>query len=124
MSKMMTREEYLADGTYEGHCRYYAQFVTEAARARVRRHPQVETLVKSKNHAFNDPESKEHFGLSWWGQPVFSADVAALMRAAGDYPTLAGMVCIMKEAARQVVDEIKASRKRLEKEDGNTYEEP
>jgi hypothetical protein len=80
------------------HCAYYAQFVTPAHFARLRRY--ADRIKSSTDPHFND------IPLAVWDAlavPV-PAETAATMRQCGDYPTLAGAVCTLKEAARQMRD--------------------
>lgn len=112
------REEYTAAGTHEAHRRYYAQFVTERDRIMVRNHPGLDALLASTDYNFNDPDARLAVTASWWAGSPIGPDAAALMKAAGDFASLKSRECIMKEAARQVVDEIKAARALAEKDGG------
>lgn len=102
---MFTRKDYL-DAPLEdrkaAHRRYYAQFVTSHLRDIVRNHIGVPSLK-----ACDDQRHFNDIPLARWDRlapiPVpFRLDKA--MREAGDYPTQAGLVCILKEAARQLVE--------------------
>lgn len=109
----MTRQEYLragqglglSDGALrqlraESHRAYYAQFVAPSVLETVRSSIGLERLRASADDHFND------IPLSKWdvaAVPV-PASVAAKMRELGDYPTLAGTVCVLKEAARQLLE--------------------
>ena len=81
------------------HRAYYAQFVTPAHFARLKRRAGlIDRIKSSQDPYFNDIE------LTLWdtmAAPV-PAESASLMRECGDYPTLGGAVCILKEAARQI----------------------
>jgi hypothetical protein len=81
------------------HRAYYAQFVTAAHFARLqRRVGMIEKIKKSQCPHFNN------IPLSTWdllALPLPAESVAA-MKACGDYPTLAGAVCTLKEAAEQI----------------------
>jgi hypothetical protein len=103
---LMTRADYLADycaageaGRMAAHRAYYAQFVTPAHFAKLSNLVGLIDRIKSSN----DP----HFNniqLSTWDRmavPV-PAESAARMKECGDYPTLVGAVCILKEAAQQI----------------------
>lgn len=97
---MFTRKDYL-----EGRCdhrAYYAQFVSAGVRQCVAQSIGVKCIRASADPYFND------IPLPRWDsvfQPI-PAGIASALRAAGDYPTLAGAVCIAKEAARQIKEEI------------------
>ncbi len=102
MQTLITRSDYLATGQTDrmaAHRAYYAQFVTPAHFGRLRRLVGLIDRIKSSN----DP----HFNnipLSTWDRmsvPV-PAESAAKMKECGDYITLAGAVCILKEAAQQI----------------------
>lgn len=110
----MNRKEYLNNprGT-EGHREYYAQFVTEDIKQKVLAKIGRKAILSSTDPYFND------IGLAEWDalfgvhngrmgsdiKPRCSAEVDRLMREMGDYPTLAGLVCIAKEAARQIKEQ-------------------
>jgi predicted transcriptional regulator len=94
---MFTRLQYL-----EGKCnhrQYYAQFVTNAHKARVNNSIGKDRVVNT--------EDQKHFNsipLHIWDRvslPI-PAESIELMKKANDYPTLAGAVCILKEAAKQI----------------------
>lgn len=104
----MTRKEYLDKTTgspdpHVLHRAYYAQFVTATVKARVRAAFSYERLaeaVAASPHMNSIP-------LEQWDRiavPI-PADVAAKLRALGDYPTLALAVCWLKEAAQQIVEQ-------------------
>lgn len=106
----MTRKEYIeapytndADATAR-HRAYYGQFVTPGVRAMVLRAIGEAALLASKDPHFNDIPLKWRDAL----MPVWPFKLAKAVRAQGDYPTLAGAVCIAKEAARQIVEAHKA----------------
>lgn len=99
---LITRAEYLAAGQADSkaaHRAYYAQFVVPAHFADLGNLMGLIERIKSSN----DP----HFNnilLSTWDRiavPV-AAESTARMKECGDYPTLAGAVCILKEAAQQI----------------------
>ena len=95
---MLSRNDYLNRKC--NHREYYAQFVTEETRNRVLQRFSIELLLKSDDQYFNDITSVKH----WDAIAYPSSSTVALLRLAGDGPTLSGLVCIMKEAARQLVD--------------------
>ena len=99
---MFTRSDYLEKKC--SHRKYYAQYVTPAMWERVEWTFEIERLVS----AFR--QGDQHFNtfpLRQWDYIALHlpARIIKLMREAGDYPTLAGGVCILKEAALQVVEE-------------------
>jgi len=98
----MTRKQYMeADGGTEAHRTYYSQFVTDEMKRRVLTFIGKDKVVESTDPHFNN------IGLHRWdaiAQPC-PCDVAKLLMEAGDYPTLAGLVCILKEAAQQIREE-------------------
>jgi hypothetical protein len=96
---MLTRTDYL-----EGKCthsEYYAQFVTPAYKSRV-----LNFIGKEKIKGSTDPNFS-NVPLFQWDNIASPIPYTAsqLMKEAGDYPTLAGCVCILKEAARQIANE-------------------
>jgi len=94
----ITRKQYL-NGEFN-HRQYYAQFVTEAVKNRVIRRFDIQTLQKDKDNHFNTTPLKIWDSLL---SPV-PVEIASKMRECGDYPTIAGCVCILKEAALQIVE--------------------
>lgn len=92
---MFTRKDYL-----EGKCthrEYYAQFVTEEQKLAVRE------VFKA--------EIKDGFPVDTWGsiniwdRVGLYFETVNLLKKAGDGFTLAGAVCVNKEAARQIMGE-------------------
>ena len=98
MAELISRAEYLTGrpDPKTAHRAYYAQFVTPAHFARLK--SLVDSIKASKDRHFNDIELKTWDRLSL---PVPSASNTLLVKC-GDYPTLAGAVCILKEAAQQI----------------------
>jgi hypothetical protein len=97
--KMITRKDYLENSS-KLHRAYYAQFVTNDHKNRVRLIG-LDRILESKDKNFND------IPLDEWDRRVISPvplDTVKLMKECGDYPTRAGSVCILKEAAQQIVD--------------------
>lgn len=102
MSTLINRSDYLAANRPDAkaaHRAYYAQFVTPAHLRRLAGHAGMVGRIKaSQDPHFND------IPLSVWdvlAVPV-PAESAILLKECGDYPTLAGAVCILKEAAQQI----------------------
>lgn len=93
---MFTRTQYLDREC--SHRTYYGQFVTDATKRAVKNYIGVGKLKNSTDEHFNDIPLK-----TWDSLP--SAYNRQAMESCGDYLTLAGRVCIMKEAARQILEE-------------------
>jgi hypothetical protein len=93
---MYTRQEYLEQKC--SHRQYYGQFVTQQVLSTVMARIGSSVIVKSKDPHFNN------IPLSRWDAifPLCPSDISKAMRACGDYPTQAGLVCIAKEAAKQI----------------------
>jgi hypothetical protein len=87
----------------EAHRAYYAQYVDEDVKARVLRHIGLDALLRSRDEHLND------IPLKCWDTFVemrmIPKSVADKLRENGDYLTLATGVCVMKEAARQIIEE-------------------
>ena len=95
---MKTRKQYLnKDCT---HAEYYAQFITEGVKRSVLQCFNLKELKASIDPSMND------LRLCRWDAVLtpFPKSVADKLREAGDFPTLAGGVCIAKQAARETVD--------------------
>lgn len=94
---MFTRKDYL-DGKCT-HGEYYSQYVT----------PEIEKLVstlgpdKIKAAAKVD-EYMNNIPLRQWDSMTNFFHCKSEMEKHGDYPTLAGKVCILKEAARKIAN--------------------
>lgn len=94
-----TRAQYLEDSrtnSEAAHRRYYAQFVSPQTIATVAGQIGREALLASTDPHLND------IPLHRWGSTTFT--LAMPMKAAGDYLTKSGRVCIAKEAARQFIE--------------------
>lgn len=94
---MYTRKQYLNKEC--SHNEYYGQFVTPAWIDRVQRHIGADRVKRSTDPHLNDIHLKEWDNLA----TPFPASTADKMREAGDYPTLAGGICILKTAALQLI---------------------
>jgi hypothetical protein len=91
-----TRNDYLKNRCT--HRQYYAQFVTEEMKSRLVRYLGLDTLLESKDEHLND------IPLRMWD--LFIAGPLAIpLKSVGDCSTMAGNVCIAKEAARQIIEE-------------------
>lgn len=121
---MYTRKDYL-DGKIS-HREYYAQFVNEDVKARVSGVIGLTALLKSTNEHLNDiPMKKWDLLAGWvWGllgkqgaivQPETSTGLLPvdykLLKEAGEGASNATMVCIYKEAGKQMIEEHKNSVK-------------
>jgi hypothetical protein len=99
---MNTRQDYLNNKCT--HREYYAQFVTPRIKDEVRKYFGVEQLKR----ALATDEHLNSIELHKWdalgGYPARRLSGAAL-KEAGDGSTMATTVCILKEAARQIVEE-------------------
>lgn len=97
---MITRQDYLnSDCQKTAHRAYYAQFVTQNTLDLVERTFSKACLKKSEDPHFND------ISLRRWDAKAYYAitkPIEKKLRELGDYPTLAGAVCILKEAAQQI----------------------
>lgn len=93
---MFTRKQYLNKEC--SHREYYAQFVTEPVKARVRMCIGWERLKNSTDEHLND------IPLRLW-DTLGAVGTKREWDAADDYPTMAGRTCIYKEAARQIIEE-------------------
>lgn len=102
---MFTRQEYLA-GVYgtdteraAAHRRYFGQFVTEDVKDIVGRRIGERLLLASTDPHFND------IPLAAWDEATMflTRETRDAFRRAGDVYSLGGGVCLLKEAARQIV---------------------
>lgn len=113
----MNRSEYMAATLEEqpqAHRAYYGQFVNDMIKKLVISHFTTEmytgedVLKRSFNmdHAFNtDLTPLKQWDILGSYIPLYHKYIIDQMKECGDYLTQAGEVCILKEAARQVVEE-------------------
>jgi hypothetical protein len=122
MNKLLTRQEYLNDGS-NLHRTYYAQFVNDEVKARVLRYFSKDILEESfkKDEHFNDnltPMKKWDMmsGFVWTviagsqvatvrprgREEILPIDIDLLGKAGEGYSNSTG-VCVYKEAARQII---------------------
>ena len=88
-----TRKDYMSGKCT--HQEYYGQLVTQGMKDHiVRAIPQA--LAKSTDPVFND------IPLSTWDRLGMVYSLRDEFKALGDFKTSAGMVCVLKEAARQI----------------------
>lgn len=104
---MYTRKDYMSATLEErkdnkAHRRYYSQFVTQDVKQRVLRCISLKRLRASRNKHLNDIPLHRWDSLFVGRCP---ANVNRKMREAGDWPSPAGLVCLAKEAARQLMEE-------------------
>jgi hypothetical protein len=95
-STKYTRQDYM--NKVCSHSEYYGQFVTKGIKALVLRTIGEKKLIESKKEYFNDIPLHIWDGLAIQRNLLFMIDKAY---------SLAGAVCILKEAARQIVEEKK-----------------
>ena len=88
-----TRKDYL--NKVCTHREYYAQFVTPSTIQRVVMAIGSDDIKASTDRHLND------IGLRRWDMASASLPVGGDIKAAGDYWTQAGLVCVAKEAAQQ-----------------------
>lgn len=98
-SAPFTRLQYLNGDC--SHSDYYSQFVTPSLRESVKNWIGEKDIMNSQNEHFNDIPLARWDGFQ---QVVASIPfgISAKMKELGDSLTLAGTVCIAKEAARQI----------------------
>ena len=94
---MYARKQYLNKECT--HRQYYGQFVTPATKAHVLRGIGLAELKNSNDPYFND------IPLHKWDGLVANCPGSATFSKAGDYYTLAGGICLLKEAARQILED-------------------
>ena len=95
---MWTRKQFM-DGECS-HRTYYAQFVTQGVLDSVRRHFTMERLMRC-----SDQENFNTIPLVQWDMLSSAVHRTQIMRDAGEGMSLGTAVCILKEAARQLVEE-------------------
>ena len=94
---MYTRKDYLNNKCT--HRQYYAQFVNDNVKLMIKDWIGIKRLLKSKDKYLND------IPLNTWDKIGLPYGIKDLLKKAGDFYTLAGQVCILKEAARQMVED-------------------
>ena len=95
---MYTRKEYI-NGKCT-HSQYYSQFVNDNVKLMVKDRVGIKRLKHSKDENFND------IPLKIWDSVGLPCGIGDLLKQAGDYYTLAGQVCILKEAARHMIRKV------------------
>ena len=102
---MYTRKQYLAHDCT--HREYYSQFVSKHLVTAIGKWFGLAKLVAHFDSELGD---KDYIQLIEWEQIrgwVASSQLSLKLREHGDYLSLAGQVCILKEAARQYVEQNK-----------------
>lgn len=95
---MFTRKDYLdSNCTHE---QYYSQFVNDQIKAIVSTFFGTKEL---KNAYAKDP-SFNTIPLQQWDNLTYRFSCDKALKERGDYSTLAGKVCILKQAARMIVN--------------------
>jgi hypothetical protein len=106
---MISRADYIAGKAT--HQAYYGQFVNDTYKKRVLGRIRFSQLLASRDPCFNDiPLAKRDVIASQAGL----GSTTSKMKECGDYLTLAGHICILKEAARQLVEANKFNRSTAE----------
>lgn len=97
---VFTRQEYMAGSGADParHRRYYAQLVNERTIAHVVAYVGKQRL---QDGYAGDPENLNSIPLPVWDGAANRMPLAATFRELGDNPSLAGLVCVAKEAAKQ-----------------------
>lgn len=98
------------------HREFYAAIVKEAGILFHGEHDIVQRALQSTDEHYNNIPIKVWDGVA----AGFSGAAATALRKHGDYPTLAGGVCIAKEAVRQAVERL-TSEAHAKLEIGKTY---
>lgn len=99
-----TRKDYMTDKCT--HEEYYNQLVTQRMKDHIiRAIPQG--LAKSTDPNFND------IPLTTWDRLSAVYDLGGQFKALGDFRTRAGIICALKEAARQVKEESRVAEAHL-----------
>lgn len=98
-----TRQDYLNGKV--SHQDYYGQYVDEIVKRDV-----LWTISKDKILSSEDDDSFNDIPLRYWDSLPAWSIVAAKMRKRGDFLTPAGLVCVAKEAARQIKAEAEAAQ--------------
>lgn len=91
-----TRQQYLNHEC--SHRQFYAQIVTDEVKATVLQRIGLSKLMASTDENLND------VSLRLWDALPATRAMSEATKATGDYLTLAGKVCIFKEAARQIIE--------------------
>ena len=93
-----TRKQYLNRECT--HREYYAQFVTEETKKIISHQIGLNNISKSTHESFNDIPLD-----TWDSLPQLPQSTYRKMESLGDCITIAGNVCVYKEAAKQIKNE-------------------
>jgi hypothetical protein len=100
---MIPRKDYLEDKV--DHRAYFAQFVNENVKHAILDAIGLDRLRASRDPHLNDIPLREWDDLAGGMCPTSSGLVnARLLRETGEGLSLAGLVCIYKEAAKQLIE--------------------
>lgn len=101
-NKIITRGEYIEFDSRKLHREYYGQFVTEATKNVVKEAFSVEKLI----WAFGSDKNLNNIPLNEWDAiNGVTRHNGKRLKEAGEVWSLSTGVCILKEAARQIVEE-------------------
>lgn len=100
---MITRNDYMAGNCT--HREYHAQFVTNLIKKTVKTVIGLDKLLASTDKYLNDIPLRRWDILA--ANPYLFTGLSKQMKLCNDYPTQAGLVCILKEAAKQIIEEAK-----------------
>lgn len=95
---MYTRKDYLNKKCT--HREYYSQFVTHQIRDIARFSFGVQRLKEE----FLKDENLNGIPLGFWDRATNGFSCNKAMMEHGDYSTISGKVCVLKEAARQIIE--------------------
>lgn len=98
---MFTRQDYL--NRICTHQQYFAQFVTDSIKNHVAETITIKRLLLSHDPYLNDIPLKKWDVMT--GVFMYNKELKEQLQERGDFLTLANGVCILKEAARQVINE-------------------
>lgn len=113
--KLITRQMYMQNSS-ELHLMYWGQFVNDKVKADVLSFIGKEALLKSTDEHLNDIPLKKWDALAGFtfrggeiiSRPTFIDPIdIKLIRETGEGVSCAGLVCIYKEAARQLIEAMK-----------------
>jgi hypothetical protein len=96
--KLFTRKDYLNNKCT--HRQYYAQFVNKSVKSTVLNYYSIKRLKE----AFEEDNHFNSLPLQKWD--TMHSLFAISMKEVGDYLTKSGNVCIHKEAAKQLIEEL------------------
>lgn len=96
-----TRKQYLNNECT--HSEYYSQFVTESTRDLVKRTFGIDNLIS----AFENDKHFNSIPLYKWDRIAGAIGSSLRMRELGDTLTQSGQICILKEAAKQIIETFK-----------------